>query len=187
MATQTSTEQRFPYTYKQVFEGLLVILPRIKAKIRSHDIDIGRIECSAGMSAFSFGENISISVEEIDSVSARVRISSNSKVVQRQALFSPEGKNQKNIAMIISTLSEYLKTQQKPQRIEKGLPTRAMTSATPPPPPSQFYIYVANEVKGPYTLSQLKALLDLRTIDSSTPCCHEGGENWIVVSDVLAG
>ena len=85
--------QRFPYTYDQVFTGLLKVLPQNSFKVKSHDKNIGRIECSSGASLFSWGENISISVEEIDPCSTRLDIHSGLKVQgTRQALITGEQK-----------------------------------------------------------------------------------------------
>src|SRR5438552_3914407 len=138
--------QRFPYTYEQVFTGLLKVLPQNGFKMKSQDKNIGRIECSAGVSLFSWGENISISIEEIDPYSTRVEIHSGLKVQGTcQAIFTGESRNARNMSVIISALSNYLKTQQKPVRPAASVP------AAPPPPPSStsaYFVYIKDEVKG---------------------------------------
>src|SRR5207237_9972459 len=73
--------QRFPYTYEQVFVGLLKILPQNRFKVKWRDKDIGRIECSSGTALFSWGENISISVVALDPYSTRLSIHSSHKVL----------------------------------------------------------------------------------------------------------
>ena len=110
MSFESGGGQRFPYSYDQVFSGLLVVLQRIEFTIKSHDKDIGRIECSSGMSLLSWGENISITVEEIDSDHTRVNIQSGLKVTGRQAVITAEGRNAKNVSKIIAALSSYLKS-----------------------------------------------------------------------------
>jgi hypothetical protein len=123
--------QRFPYTHEQVFTGLLKVLPQNGFKIKSQDNNIGRIECSSGASLLSCGENISISIEEIDPYTTRVEIHSGLKLQgTRQAIFTREGRNAKNVSVIISALSNYLKTQNKPER------PAVSVAAAPPPPPS---------------------------------------------------
>lgn len=64
---------------------------------------------------FSFGENVSISVEAIDAYSTRIDIHSGLKVQgNRHAIISGEGRNSKNVSAIIGALNSYLKTQKKP-------------------------------------------------------------------------
>ena len=63
-------------------------------------------------------------------------------------------------------------------------PKRA--TATPPqlpsPPPDpigrRFFVFIAEEVKGPYTVEQLQALHDASAITDGTLCCPEGTEDW---------
>jgi len=186
MSFESGGGQRFPYTYSQVFEGLLRTLPNNGFKIKSHDKDVGRIECSSGMSLLSWGENVAISVEEIDPYSTRVAIGSGLKLQgTRQAIITGEGKNAKNISLIVSALSAYLKTQKKP---EKAIPPAQPSTPTPPPRPMKpvsFYVYVSDEVKGPFSATQLDALLKMKSITSTTPCCPEGSNDWRTVTECL--
>ena len=127
MAFESSGGQKFPYSYDQVFNGLLRVLPQQGFKIKEQDKNLGRLLVSSGMSLFSFGENIDISVEDVDGYSTRLELHSSLKVQgSRMAIFTGEGRNTKNINAIIFALNDYLKTQPRPQR-----PT---VSAVPPSP-----------------------------------------------------
>ena len=176
--------QRFPYTYEQVFEGLLKILPQNRFKVKSRDKDIGRIECSSGAALFSWGENISISVEEIDPYSTRLSIHSGLKVQgTRQAVITGEGTNTRPVTVIVSALSNYLRTQKKPVR------PAVSEAAVPPPPPARalsFFIYIKDEVKGPFSAAQIKALLQVDSVTPTTPCIPEGSQEWQTVADFVS-
>jgi hypothetical protein len=184
MSFESGGGQRFPYSYDQVFSGLLRILPDNGFKVRSHDEDVGRIECSSGMSLLSWGENISMSVEEIDPYSTRLNINSGLKVQgTRQAIITGEGRNAKNVSLIISALSNYLKTQKKPER-----PALVSQPAIPPPPTKKlsFFIYVNDQVKGPFSSAQINALMQMDSVTLTTPCCPEGSQDWQTVSDFIS-
>jgi hypothetical protein len=102
MSFESGGGQKFPYTYDQVFTGLLHVLPRNGFSIKQQDKNLGRISVSSGMSMMSWGENIAISVEDVDGFSTRVEIHSGLKLQgNRNALFTGEGKNQKNVNTII--------------------------------------------------------------------------------------
>ena len=197
MSFESGGGQRFPYTYDQVFSGLLVALQRIEFTIKSHDKDIGRIECSTGMSLLSWGENISITVEEIDSDHTRVNIQSGLKVTGRQAAITAEGRNAKNVSKIIAALSSYLKSQPKIARPSihdtslddlSPVPRIAVTSPVPRPPPPKmsFFLYLNDEVKGPFSVSQIEALLQVASVTSETQCCPQGLEEWKTIADYIS-
>lgn len=50
-----STQQTFPFSYDQVFDGLVRVLPASGMKIKSKDKVIGRITASTGMSPYVLG------------------------------------------------------------------------------------------------------------------------------------
>ncbi|MEO0454631.1 MAG: DUF4339 domain-containing protein, partial [Verrucomicrobiota bacterium] len=56
----------------------------------------------------------------------------------------------------------------------------------PPPLPIskevQLYIYLNNEVKGPYTANQLLPLTEIGILRKDTLVCLEGQDNWIAYS-----
>ena len=183
MSFESGGGQRFPYSYDQVFSGLLRVLPYEGFKVKSQDKDVGRIECSSGMSFLSWGENISMSVEEIDPYSTRLNINSGLKLQgTRQAFITGEGRNAKNVRLIISALSNYLKTQKKPERAAP-----VTQPAIPPPPPrtKSYFIYVSDQVKGPFSAVQISALMQMDSITPTTPCCPEGSQDWQTVADCI--
>jgi hypothetical protein len=181
MALESAGSQKFPYTYEQVFNGLLEALPLNGFKIKEQDKNLGRVMVASGMSAFSWGENIDISVEDIDGYSTRIEVHSALKVQQRGAMFTGEHRNSKNVNAIIFALNDYLKTQPKPQKPAPSQPQPPVASAAPPPPPS-LYVYLNNEVKGPFTADQLKALVSVGSVTPETPCCREGSQDWQTVN-----
>ena len=68
---------------------------------------------------------------------------------------------------------------------------------TPPPPPPQsrssqatpsdraFFIYLADEVKGPFSADQLKALVAVSTINLDTQCCTQGTQDWFPIRNLI--
>ena len=131
MAFESASGQKFPYTYDQVFDGLLRVLPRIGFKIQQQDKNLGRLRVSSGMSLLSWGENIDISVEDLDGQSTRVEVHSALKVQgTRQALITGEHRNTKNVNDIVFALNNYLKTQPKPQRLTPSAPREGIAPST---------------------------------------------------------
>lgn len=100
-----TTEQKFNVPKDVVLEALKVVLPAIGIHPAKIDMYIGRIEASAGLSAFSWGEKISISVDEIDPGSSVVKIESSLKVAVN---IPGNHRHSKNFNNIIFSLSEYL-------------------------------------------------------------------------------
>ena len=43
---------------------------------------------------------------------------------------------------------------------------------------NRYYVYLQNEVKGPYLHEQLVALHNTGAIKNDTQCCLEGTEQW---------
>jgi hypothetical protein len=48
----------------------------------------------------------------------------------------------------------------------------------------RFFVFVANEVKGPYTREQLHALHDAGTLTDESLACVEGSEHWFPFADL---
>jgi hypothetical protein len=44
--------------------------------------------------------------------------------------------------------------------------------------PERFYVYLREEVKGPYSREQLTALFETQTITPDRMCCLEGSGEW---------
>lgn len=101
------TQQKFPFSYDAVFDGLINIIPTAGFKLKSSDKIIGRITASTGWSLFSYGENITIVVEKIDDEKTSVGIESALKVGVNVA---GAHRHTKNFNKIIESLSTYLQS-----------------------------------------------------------------------------
>jgi hypothetical protein len=51
-----------------------------------------------------------------------------------------------------------------------------------PPKPAGLYLFIAEEVKGPFSSEQLQALKDTGIVSQETLCCREGTEEWVPLS-----
>lgn len=100
------TQQKFPFTYNQVFEALLEAIPECGMDVKSSDKVIGRITASAGISLLSWGENIAIVIEKVSAKSTLVAIESSLKVGFN---YGGAHRHQKNFDKIIMKTSEILK------------------------------------------------------------------------------
>ena len=100
-----ATQQRFPFAYDAVFDGLVTVLPRIGFSIANQDKVIGRVSAKTGMSLLSWGENITIVVQKIDEADSLVGIESSLKVG-----FNLAGahRHSKNCEQVVLALSQYL-------------------------------------------------------------------------------
>lgn len=103
-ASQT-TQQKFPFNYDDVFDVLTMSIQNAGMTVNSKDKIIGRITASAGMSLFSWGENLTIIVEKIDDNSTIVGIESSLKF---GANLTGAHRHQNNFNKIIATLSKNL-------------------------------------------------------------------------------
>ena len=101
----TDTQQKFPFPYDAVFDGLVSVIPQAGFKLKSHDKVIGRITASAGASLFSWGENLTIVVEKIDGGTTGIGIESHLKAGINLA---GAHRHAKNFNKLISALSAHL-------------------------------------------------------------------------------
>jgi hypothetical protein len=101
------TQQKFPFAYDAVFRGIIAVIPTVGFKLKSQDPVIGRISASAGMSLFSWGENITIIIEKISDTSTLISIESALKVGLNVA---GAHRHTKNFNKIIEALSAHLRT-----------------------------------------------------------------------------
>ena len=99
-------QQKFPFPYDEVFDGLCVVIPKSGFKLKSADKVIGRISASTGISLFSYGENLTIIVEKLDSETI-VGIESTLKVGLN---FAGGHRHQENFNKIIESLSKHLQS-----------------------------------------------------------------------------
>ena len=106
MASQ-STQQKFPFPYDNVFDGVVAAIPGIGFSLKSQDRLIGRVTASTSASLFSWGENVTIIIEKIDERSTMVGIESTLKV---GANFGGAHRHAKNFDGLIESVSSYLRT-----------------------------------------------------------------------------
>ena len=100
-----ATQQKFPFGYETVFDGLVKVIPNVGMKLKSQDKVIGRLTASTGMSLFSYGENMTIVVEKIDEKSTTISIESALKVGINLA---GAHRHSKNFNKLIEALSQHL-------------------------------------------------------------------------------
>ncbi|CNI05446.1 hypothetical protein [Yersinia pekkanenii] len=101
-----STQQQFPYNADFVFDVLEKAVENVGMSIKESDRSLRRATVSVGMSLFSWGENVSISVNKIDDESSVVAMDSSLKF---GASVAGSHKHQKNFDKIIYSLSNVLK------------------------------------------------------------------------------
>lgn len=101
-----STQQKMPYPAGVVYEKLLEAIHRVGMSIKQKDEMLKRVSVSTGMSMFSWGENVSIVVNDIDDKTSVVSIDSSLKLGVNLA---GAHKHQKNFDKIIYSLSDILK------------------------------------------------------------------------------
>ncbi len=99
----SEAKQSFPFAYEPVFDGLVAILGPAGFTVASQDRVIGRIVASAGMSGFSWGENVTIQVERRGEATTDLLIQSNLKVGFN---VTATGKNAKNARIGSSVRSQ---------------------------------------------------------------------------------
>lgn len=101
------TQQKLPFLYNAVFDGIVTVMPTIGFSLKSQDRVIGRITASTGMSLFSWGENIAIVVEKVDDGSTLVAIESALKLGSNVA---GSHRHAKNFNKLIEALSSHLQS-----------------------------------------------------------------------------
>ncbi len=101
-----STQQIFPFPAEVAYEKLLEAIPEVGMTIKQKDDILRRVSISAGISLFSWGENVSIVVNADSEDTCVVGIDSSLKLG-----FNVTGahRHQKNFDKIIYALSSKLK------------------------------------------------------------------------------
>jgi hypothetical protein len=106
-------ESEFPISKDKVFDAMSRAIPTIKGmKIDNADKLQGRITVKAGVSLWSWGENIPIQLIELSENKTRVQITSSPKTGILFGGALDMGKNRKNIETILSTTSRILSNPQ---------------------------------------------------------------------------
>jgi predicted RNA-binding Zn-ribbon protein involved in translation (DUF1610 family) len=130
-SANNSGEAEFPFDKRTVFNALLRAIPRVEGmSVHSSDQLSGRVVVKAGMSLFSWGEHIPITLAEPTPNKTQVRISSAPKTGISTGGFLDDdgffaggdmsfGKNRKNVDRIFSALSTELSRVSAPAEPEK--------------------------------------------------------------------
>jgi len=106
-------ESEFPMSKQRVFEAMQKAIPTIKGlTIENADKLQGRFVVKAGVSLYSWGENIPIQLSEISENRTKVQITSSPKTGIMFGGAFDMGKNRKNIENILSTTSMILSNMQ---------------------------------------------------------------------------
>ena len=115
----------FPFPKHVVFRALCEAIPSLGGmKIDRKDELAARLDVSVGMSAFSWGEKVSVAVTSAGTNSSTVGVASGAKTILGSA--TVHGKNRKNVAQIIARASDILNS--------KGVTWAAELAAAQPNP-----------------------------------------------------
>lgn len=112
-----STQQVFPFPADIAYEKLLEAIPEVGMSVKQKDDTLRRVSVSAGMSLFSWGENVSIVVNTNGDDSCVVGIDSSLKLGVN---VTGAHRHQKNFDKIIFALSNKLKVWKKIQPVDAG-------------------------------------------------------------------
>lgn len=105
-------ESEFPMSKDKVFEAMKKAIPTINGlKIENADKLQGRFVVKAGVSLYSWGENIPIQLTEISENKTKVQITSSPKTGIMFGGAFDMGKNRKNIENILSSTSRILSSE----------------------------------------------------------------------------
>jgi uncharacterized integral membrane protein len=105
-------ESEFPLPKELVYSAMCRAIPTIKGmKIKSADKLQGRIMVKAGVSLFSWGENIPIQLISVNENLTKVQITSSPKTGIMFGGAFDMGKNRKNIESILSATSQILSSE----------------------------------------------------------------------------
>lgn len=139
-------ESEFPYKKNTVFDAICNAIPRIAGmKIDRADRLTGRIIVKAGVTLWSWGENIPIQLIAVSDTKTKVQITSTPKTGVMFGGAMDMGKNRQNIEQILFQTSQIL-SQLPPELSPAPMP--------PPPPPTVKATSVADEIQ------KLKKLFD---------------------------
>jgi len=113
-------ESEFPFKRDTVFDAVCKAIPKVSGmKIDNSDKLSGRIMVKAGVTLWSWGENIPIQLTSISETKTKLQITSSPKTGIMFGGAFDMGKNRKNIEKIISETSQILSTLPPEVQIEK--------------------------------------------------------------------
>jgi hypothetical protein len=179
-------ECEFPLSKDLVYRALCHAIPSIQGMtVENADPLLGRIVVKAGVSMFSWGENIPIQLQEIGPNKTKVQITSTPKTGVMFGGAFDMGKNSKNIEDILAATSRVLQQAREKDQEE----THRLAGAGQPPRPaphsmSMIYVSRGGQQYGPYTTEQLRDYIAQGSITTSDLACIDG-QNWVTVGQVL--
>jgi len=159
-----NTQQKFPFAYDNVFDGVVASIPKTGFSLKSQDRVIGRITASTSMSIFSWGENITIIVEKIDEKNTMVAIESAMKLGMNVAGVH---RHAYNFEKLIKAVSSYLQIQ---REVESGIAAAVASEEA-------MFSYLQTQKQPPKTAAELSIPCPLcgKHLIVST---LKQGENW---------
>lgn len=99
-------ESEFPFSKDHVFTAICIAIPQIKGmKVDTADKLMGRIMVKAGITLFSWGENIPIQLIEVNEKMTKIKITSSPKTGIMMGGAFDMGKNRQNIEDILNMTS----------------------------------------------------------------------------------
>jgi hypothetical protein len=177
-------ECEFPLSKDLVYRALRQAIPSIQGMtVENADPLLGRIVVKAGVSMFSWGENIPIQLQEIGPNKTKVQITSTPKTGVMFGGAFDMGKNSKNIEDILAATSRVLQ-QAREKTKKKRIGRRGAGQSRPPAPHSMIYVSRGGQQYGPYTTEQLRDYIAQGSITTSDLACTDG-QNWVTVGQVL--
>lgn len=159
---------------KKGLRGIFGLLKRLFRKNESED------SLSESPPAEVSAETISSVVQAVDEVEAPEVFQAVPSIPEEEVMVDPSP-----VAVVTAASPE----PEKPvARVEEELSV-FRPKAFPPMDPSarRFWVYINNEVHGPYTSDQVTAMKDHTIVSGDQPCCEEGEKNWKTVAELLKG
>lgn len=116
-------ESEFPFRKDTVFDALLKAVPTVNGmKIENTDKLTGRVMVKAGVSLWSWGENIPIQLSSLSTTKTKIQITSSPKTGIMFGGAFDLGKNRKNIERILLATSKILSSSNpEPQSQESSI------------------------------------------------------------------
>jgi hypothetical protein len=115
-------ESEFPFKKDTVFDALCRVIPSLDGmKIDSADKLTGRIVVKAGVSLWSWGENIPIQLSSLSDTKTKIQITSSPKTGIMFGGAFDMGKNRKNIERTLSATSNILSSLKPEPQIQETI------------------------------------------------------------------
>jgi hypothetical protein len=105
MGASRELQQKFPFPYDDVFNGICKVITKLGFELKSYDRVVGIVSASKGISFLTWGENLTITVEKLDEGTlVGIRAAINASPWDLYNI------NSKNIDKLIESLSKHLQS-----------------------------------------------------------------------------